>query len=271
MRAGPLSDPATQKHICNYFIPVLVSRDRYLMPPASKEELAFVRKMDDSRRAKKLIGGTVAVYLVDADGTTRDVLRVQEASKPGVLADWLDKHIRMHDLPKRELPAVRTEETKRPAHFVLRTRLHTKPDLGMGRDHFTLTAEQLASLWPRQRPGIHDLPRETAEALLRHAYPPLPWYQAKQVKMEKASMRLDFYNATQARITGSLRLVYPALGRPTDGTVEATMVGEARFDKDGTLREWLLVSDRASYTNSWEGKSQTRAMDFSLEWVPAKE
>jgi hypothetical protein len=30
------------------------------------------------------------------------------------------------------------------------------------------------------------------------------------------------------------------------------------------------VSDKATYTNSWEGKSHTRAMDFSLEWLPAK-
>ncbi|MFQ3593321.1 MAG: hypothetical protein SNJ82_09060, partial [Gemmataceae bacterium] len=160
MRAGPLSDPATQKWISTYFVPVQLSRDRYLMPPASKEELAFARKMDDSRRAKKLVGGTVAVYLVDADGTTRDVLRVQEATKPGVLAEWLEKHIRIHELPKREVNIVRPEQdqpTKQLPHFVMRTRLHTKPDLGMGRDHFTLNAAQLASLWPRLRPGIHDL------------------------------------------------------------------------------------------------------------------
>jgi hypothetical protein len=90
------------------------------------------------------------------------------------------------------------------------------------------------------------------------------------VKIEKAQLQLTFRDATHARITGSLKLVYPALGRPTDGLVEATCEGEAEFDKDGKLLRWVLVSDKATYTNSWEGKSHTRAMDFSLEWLPAK-
>jgi hypothetical protein len=272
MRAGPLSDAATQKHIRGYFIPVQVSRDRYLMPPASREESLFVRKMDDTRREKKLIGGTVAVYLVDADGTTRDCLRVQDASQPDVLADWLDKHIQAHRLSKRE-HVLEMKNSSQPEGdaFVLRTRLHTKPDLGMGRDTIALSPKQLAGLLPTgERTGSHDLPAATADALLRLAYPPLPWYQAKVVKVETATLQLTFRDATHARITGKLKLIYPALGRPTDGTVDATLVGEAIFDEAGNLLQWVLVSDKATYTNSWEGKSNTRNMDISLEFVPAK-
>ena len=275
MRAGPLSDAATQKYIINHFVPVLLSRDRYLMPPASKEEIAFSRKLDETRRAKKLVGGAVAVYLADADGTTRDVLRVQDASKPGTLATWLEKHIQAHKLSQREVPPVVAAEQSRAARFVMRTRLHTKPDLGMGRDELTLSDRQLATLRPVRAEGKelgeHEVPTETAEALLRHAYPPLPWYQAKQVKIDRAQMRLTFRDATHARITGSLKLVYPALGLPTDGVVDATFEGEAEFDREGKLLRWVLVSDKASYTNSWMGKALTRTMEFSLEWLPAKE
>lgn len=272
MRVSSLSDERVQRIIARHFVPVWVSRDRYQMAPASREEKDFLARLDASRRRKKLVGGAVCVYLVDHAGEVSACLPVQQASKPDLLIEFLTWQVREQKLTAREAPAA--EKPARPAGgFIVRTRLDTTPNRGTSRDVIELTAKQTAALVPSGSIRVgqtHDVPADVAAALLRYAYPPLPHWDAKLAKVETARLRATVVavegGAARLRLEGRVEMIYPDRGKPDDARIEARLVGLARVSLGGALREWVLVSERATHTWHWNGKPIVRKMSLAVEY-----
>ena len=63
------------------------------------------------------------------------------------------------------------------------------------------------------------------EKLLRHAYPPLPHWDARLAKLRSCNLSATVMSistgAALVRLEGSLNLVYPDKGKPDDGRATA--------------------------------------------------
>lgn len=278
MRVSSLSNETNIDLLRRYFVPVWVSRDRYQLGEASRDDKLLLGKIDVSRRAKKLEGGAVCVYIASADGAVSATLPVQKASKPDVLAALLKKIVADGKLTPRKDEDIKAGQAAPPAApkgdgrvFTSRVRFDGPgPNRGVGRDAIKLTRVECATLVPKtlkvgQR---HDVPRATAEKLLRHAYPPLPHWSDKQVKLTAASLAARVVAVTDGeatlRLEGKVELIYPHLGKPTDGEVKAPLVGVATV-KDGALTALTLVADGGEHVWRWQGKAQRRAVGVAIE------
>jgi hypothetical protein len=245
MRVSSLSDDRVIRLVSAHLVPAWLSRDRYQLPDAPREERELVAKIDADRRKKK--GGAVCVYIVRADGTVLATLPVQKACKPDLLAPFLEKVIAAEKLDARPRLAAKVP------YFLEKPRAKTK-------------GGQLFAV--RTRP----VPAKVAEKLLRHAYPPLPHWDAKKGKLEEAKLDVTLVqrggDGTRLSLRGSVTLIYPHLGKPTDGKVTARLVGFARADAWGRLTALMLASEEGRYVWHWEGKPQTKAMSLAIELGP---
>src|SRR5262249_41213656 len=93
MRVSSLSDERIIDLISRHFVPTWISRDRYQMEKVSREEQLLLGKIDQSRRAKKLEGGAVCVYVARSSGDVIATLIVHKAWKPDLLIEFLKKII----------------------------------------------------------------------------------------------------------------------------------------------------------------------------------
>src|SRR5262245_30882645 len=93
MRVSSLSDERNIDLISRHFIPVWLSRDRYQLEKVEREEQLLIGRIDQSRRAKKLEGGSVCVYVATHTGDVLATLIVHKACKPDLLQAFLKKII----------------------------------------------------------------------------------------------------------------------------------------------------------------------------------
>ncbi len=274
MRVSSLSDGRVIRLISDHFVAVWVSRDNYQLPDAVKDDKAFLAKVDASRRAKKLESGSVCVYIANHDGEVMATLPVGRACKPELLRPFLDKLLPAERPPARKVVAI-AEKPKgvKQRTFLVRTRFDDPGvNRGTSRDRVELTAAEAATFVPpKAEVGTRwKIEAATAEKLLRHAYPPLPYWEAKLARVRKAELTarvvsIDGDKAT-LRLEGDLDLVYPYKGTPTDGKVTATLAAVAEVDvRARELKSFTLASKEGRYVWFWEGKSQPKKIAFVVE------
>ncbi|MBY0228984.1 MAG: hypothetical protein K2W96_06880 [Gemmataceae bacterium] len=265
MRAGPLSEEKTQA-AARCFVCAWVSRDRYQTGPPSGAERRWLARLDRSKKEKGIAGGAVCVYLASADGECLAALPVPAASKPGALAAFLEREARRLKLEPVASKAAGRKERPIPAgarRFVVRTKLDEPTNRGTSRDEIDLPEEQWRKLVPAGAEA-HDVPRPVAEAILRCAYPPLPAWDARLAKVERAELRV-VPEGGRLRLTGSVRVVYPHRGKPDDGVATARLAGFARLAPDGSLAAFVLASTEGRYAWTWKGKEIVRPLRLAVE------
>jgi hypothetical protein len=279
MRVSSLSDARIIELISRHFVPVWLSRDRYQQEKIDREEQLLLGRIDLSRRTKKLEGGAVCVYVVAHTGDVLATLTVHKAWKPDLLIAFLKKIIADEKVkPKKaekvekkvEAPKAKGKDARLLA---VRTRLDGGDNRGTSRDLVELTKEEWSAFLPPQGAKAGKswkVKPAVAEKVLKHAYPPLPNWDAKLAKMSSCELKATVKSLDDGeaviRLEGKLDLIYPHKGEPTDGRVTARLVGVVRCDvNDGKLTTLELTSDGATYAWRWQDKPLTKATSIAVE------
>ncbi len=284
MRVSSLSDERVIALVSRYFVPVWLSRDRYQLARADRVEQELTARIDASRTRRRFEGGSVCVYITAADGEALATLPVQKASKPDLLVPFLRRVIATEKLTPRRGANVKPTPpaAPRPAGkdgllFLIRTRFDDPGNnRGTSRDVVELSrAEWSAFVAPAgARVGRSwKVPRAVAEKLLRHGYPPLPFWDVKLARVTACELTATVASVkgdtVSLHLRGRLEMIYPNRGAPTDGRVTARLVGVARCDTGkGALTALELTSDGARYVWHWQGKPQPREMSLAVELGP---
>jgi hypothetical protein len=284
MRVSSLSDERVIRLLDRYFVPAWLSRDHYQQEGVFGPEKAELDRIDRERASRKLPGGTVCVFVLAADGSVLDTLPVQKAWKADALLPFLERIIAEQKLEPRRREAVKASAAPPPASprpkteggqvFAVYTRSDARgQNRGVSHDHVELTVAEWRLLLPPEgsRAGASfRVPAEVAGKLLRYAYPPLPHWDVRQSKV--MSVRLAGTveslagDEAKVRLEGSLELVYPAEGKPTDARVKATLAGTIRYSpRTRTLTAFGLISDSAEYVRYWDGKANPVPMAVAVE------
>jgi hypothetical protein len=285
MRVSSLSDERIIRLVSDYFVPVWVSRDGYQLAKPTQADRDLLARIDASRRAKRLVSGSVCVYIVRADGEALATLPVQQASKPDKLAPFLKDVVKAEKLTDRKPEEQKASAAPRPARplpskpearfFTLRSRFDDQTaNRGTSKDVVELLREEWSAFLPPAgaRPGQGwAVPRGVAEKLLRHAYPPLPHWDQRLARVTACELRCRVTAVSAGevrfRLEGRLEMIYPDQGKPTDGRVEARLVGTAAAD-DRALTAFALTSDGGRYTWQWQKRPQAKAMSLAVELGP---
>jgi hypothetical protein len=279
MRVSSLSDERVIRRLSRYFVPAWVSRDHYQMAAPPRGEVELMAKLDAGRRAKKFEGGSVCAFAARADGTVLGTLPVGKASNPDLLTAFLDRVIAAEKLAPRDAEAVAPPARPRPAAkdgrlFTVRSRFDDKgTNRGTSRDLVELTREEWGAFLPPDGARLGQrwtVAAATSEKLLRYAYPPLPHWEAKKGKLTACELRAELVAAGRQQtvaLRGRVALVYPDLGKPTDGKLTAQVVGFATAEA-GALTSLTLASEEGRYVWHWEGKPITRPTSFAVELEP---
>jgi hypothetical protein len=277
MRVRSLSDARLIRLISDHFVPVWVSRDDYQLPAAGKDDKALLTKIDTSRHAKKLEGGTVCVFIANHEGDVVATLPVQRAFQPELLKAFLDKIVLGgKPRPRSGSLAKADAEKANPAKgrtFLIRTRFDdSEVNSGTSRDRVELTPKEMTTFVPaKAEVGTRwKLEGAVAEKLLRYAYPPLPHWDAKLARVEKAALTARVISVEDGKATlwleGDLELTYPVLKTPTDGKVTARLAATAEVDvRSRELKAFTLASRGAGYVWYWKGEPQPRKIAFVVE------
>jgi hypothetical protein len=284
MRVSSLSDERVVRLLGRYFVPAWVSRDSYQQDNVSRTEKAELERIDRERASKKLPGGTVCVFVLAADGSVLATLPVQQAWKAENLLPFLQRIVTEQKVTPRKSEAVKASAAPpsappRPKSeggrvFAIYTRANANgPNRGVSHDHVELTPAEWRRLLPPEGSRVgatFSVPEEVAGKLLRYAYPPLPHYDVRASKVTSVRLTGTVESAegeeVRVRLRGALELLYPATGKPTDGRVQAKLVGTIRCDRrTRTLTTFGLVSDEAEYVWHWEGKANPVPMALAVE------
>jgi hypothetical protein len=286
MRVSSLSDERVISLLSKYFVPVWVSRDDYQLDPRSKAEQAELERIDSERSKRGFKGGTVCVFLLDADGSILATMPVQLASKPDNLVPLLTKVVAQKQLSPRTREAIRATAARSRASkprteggriVHIWTRCDQKgANRGLSQDRIELTAEECKAFAPPAdaRPEIPwRVPDEIAHRLFQCCYPPGPIWRAKECKVRRGTMTAELVAVSDGearlQLQGEMELLFPYMGKPTDGCVTAHLIGLARWHTaKQTLTALDLVSERAEYVWYWQGKPQLVPMRIALELEP---
>ncbi|HWG42887.1 MAG TPA: hypothetical protein VN688_08890 [Gemmataceae bacterium] len=286
MRVSSLSDARVIGLLTKYFVPAWVSRDAYQLEPRSEAERAELERIDHERSKRKLEGGTVCVFVLDADGGVLATQRVQRAYKPENLIPFLEKIIADKHLKPRAAESIRAS-TAVPAMVKPKTEdgrfvhVWTRCDQagtnrGLSQDRVELTAAECQAFMPAAgaRPGDSwKLPDAIARKLFQYCYPPLPHWKAADCKVLAGTLKATLIAAsaeeTRIKLEGEMKLSFPHTGKPTDGRITAQFVGSAHADaRKHTLTSLMLVSAQAEHVWFWQGKPQPIKMRIALELEP---
>jgi hypothetical protein len=287
MRVSSLSDERIIRLVSDHFVPVWFSRDGYQLAKPTPADRDLLARIDASRRDKRLPSGAVCVYIVRADGEALATLPVQQASRPDKLAPFLRDVVRAEKLTARKpeeqkasaAPPPAPPRPSRPAArlFTVRSRFDDRTaNRGTSKDVVELLREEWSAFLPpaEARPGQGwAVPRGVAEKLLRHAYPPLPHWDQRLARVTACELRCRVTAVSAGevrfRLEGRLEMVYPDQGKPTDGRVEARLVGAADADpRAGALTAFALTSDGGRYSWNWQERAQAKAMSLAVELGP---
>jgi hypothetical protein len=276
MRVSSLSDERVVRRLSRYFVPAWVSRDHYQLDAPPREAVQLLARMDADRRAKKFEGGTVCAFIARADGTVLATLPVKKAFKPDLLSAFLQQHIAAEKLTPREAqptppPAKAKPSSKDGRLLTVRTRFDDKgANRGTTRDAVELTREEWGAFLPPADVRRWTVAAATSEKLLRYAYPPLPHWEEKNARLAACELKAELVAGGREQtvsLRGRVEMVYPDLGKPTDGRLTAKVVGFATVD-GRTLKSLVLASEEGRYVWHWEGKPIAKPMSFAVELEP---
>lgn len=283
MRVSSLSDERVRNLIEKYFVPAWVSRDSYQLEKRSREEQTELERIDGERAKRKLIGGSVCVFLLDPDGHIWATMRVQEACKPQNLVPLLEKTIAERKLTPRDSEAVRasaaTPSERKPKSEGSRlihiwARVDQKgSNRGVSNDRVELTAAERKAFAPPADalPGSSwRIPDKIAHKLYLYCYPPGPRWKVSDCRVKSGTLKATLIAASESeariRLQGEMELTFPNTGKPTDGRITARFVGTARVEgKTHALTSLALVSEQADYVWHWQGKAQPLKMRMAME------
>jgi hypothetical protein len=274
MRVSSLSDARVRRLVSTYFVPVWVSRDHYQQEPPSRAEQDELRRIDLERGKRKLPGGTVCCFVLDADGTVLSTLPLIKALKPANLVEFLDKFVKDKKLKPRSAEERKASATPppppdRPASpkgllLHVWVRFVRGPDHGASRDRIDLSPEQAAAFLPSGKAKVGKtwvVPAKTADRLLELFYPPASDWRVQQSKVERERLTARVVAVGRKEVTVSLSgewdLRYPYRGKPspTDGRVKGKLVGQLRYRlADRVITSFELASDGGNYVWFWKGK-----------------
>jgi hypothetical protein len=286
MRVSSLSDERIIKLITRYFVPAWLSHDDYQLSPRSREEQTELQRIERERHDRGLPGGTVCVFILDADGSVLASQPVQLAMKPENLLPLLEKIVAEKKLTPRRPEAIRAGAA-RPTEVRPKTEggrlVHvwtrcdqTDTNGGLSHDRVELTATECKEFLPKSdaRPRASwRIPDEISHRLFQYCYPPNPHWKASDCKLRSGTLKatLDTLSAEEACVAleGDFELSFPYTGKPTDGRVTARLVGMAKGDaKRGMFTSLALVSERADYVWYWQGKPQPIKVRIAIELEP---
>jgi hypothetical protein len=276
MRVSSLSDERVVRRLSRYFVPAWVSRDHYQLAAPAREAAQLLAKLDASRREKKLEGGTVCAFVALADGTVLGTLPVGKAFKPDLLSAFLQQHIVAEKLTPREAqptppPAKAKPSSKDGRLFTVRTRFDEKgANRGTTRDVVELTREEWGAFLPPADGTRWTVAAATAEKLFRYTYPPLPHWEAKNSRLTACELKAELVAGGREQtvsLRGRVEMVYPDLGKPTDGKLTAKVVGFATVN-GRSLTSLVLASEGGRYVWHWEGKPLVKPTSFAVELDP---
>lgn len=286
MRVSSLSDERVIDLVSKYFVPAWVSRDSYQQDKRSKDEQTELERIDGERAKRRLIGGSVCVFLLDSDGHILATQRVQEACKPENLVPLLKKTIAEKKLTPRDADAVRTSAAKpssaksksedgRLIHILARVDQKNN-NRGVSNDRIELTAAECKAFVPAAdaRMGTSwNIPDKISHKLYQYCYPPGPRWKVKDSQVRKGTLKATLVSVSESeariRLQGEMELSFPNTGKPTDGRITARFVGMAHVDaKKQMLTSLLLVSEQADYIWHWQGKPQPLKMRMAMELEP---
>lgn len=288
MRVSSLSDERVIRLVSRHFVPVWISRDRYQLDSVSEAEQRLIHRLDTSRRAAKLEGGAVCVYIASADGTVSATLPVQRAFKPDLLTAFLDRVVEDARLSVRSSADARAAAAVPPAKakptteggrlFTIRTRFDKKgQNRGTTKDTVELTKKEWSALFPPAGAKLGDrwrVPASTSDKLFQYGFPPHPQWRSKMTHLDESQLTAWYsgIDGSERRIslTGKMTLRFPWTGKPTDGKVTAYWIGFARLDADTrTVKSMMMVAEEAKYVWWWQGVTQpAQAMSITVEMEP---
>jgi hypothetical protein len=290
MRVSSLSDDRVVRLVSTYFVPAWVSRDFYQLGEPGRAEREAVDRVDRTKLARGLVGGSVCVYLLAPDGSTLATLPVQQAWTPAKLVAFLEKFVADHKARPRDPEAVKASAAK--PRGIARTKGNDSAlvnvwvrnaraeeregNRGLSHDRVELAADEWKTLLPpaSARAGAaYEVPAAVADALFRYCYPPGPHWKVRETKMLRRSLSGTVVSARPGevvvRLEGSLELIHPYEQKPTDGRVTARLVGYLRGDPaKPALTGLTLASEEAEFVWHWEGKALPRKMEIAFELEP---
>src|SRR5262249_37914707 len=148
---------------------------------------------------------------------------------------------------------------------------------GTGRDVVELSREEWGGFLPKEKARVGDtwpLPEATAAKLLRLAYPPVAYWNAKFGKVEVGKLDVTVTavgkNAVALRLSGELGLLYPNVNKPdVDGKVTAKLIGVGHVDPEKkALTNLEVVTEGGTYLQHWQGKPRTSPVSVTIELEP---
>ncbi|MGH7222175.1 MAG: hypothetical protein ACRELF_03010, partial [Gemmataceae bacterium] len=229
MRVSSLSDRRVIALIRKYFVPAWVSRDFYQFDGDNNDEKAEIVRLDRDRRQRGLVGGTVCVLIVAANGDVLASQRVQLAFKPENLLPFLQKIIADQKLEPRSEEAIRASaaeapevkpKTKDGRLIHIWTRVDTGNNRGLSNDRVELTAAEWKAFLPPADAKLGtswEIPEKIAHKLFQYGYPPGPYWKAKDCKVLKGTLKANLaaLSDEEARIQleGEMVLSFPH-GKP---------------------------------------------------------
>lgn len=287
MRVSSLSDERVIGLVSRYFVPVWFSRDFYQLGRPERAEQEEIDRIDRDQARRGLKGGNVCVFLLDAGGAVRATLPVPRATDPDNLVPFLKDFVQQHHLEPRDAKAVR--ETTAPPRVRPGPRsadgllLHAwtrfedpNANRGDSQDWVELTAPEWKALIPPAdaRPGHSwKVPARTAEKIGQTCYPPLPFWDVKDSKVEKSQLEATLVSVQGGemliRLEGTLELAFPFEGKKTDGRVTARLRGVLRYQRvRQAVTSLALASEEARYVWYWQDKPQPKTMAIAVEMEP---
>jgi len=287
MRVSSLSDPKVVELLKKYFVPVWLSRDFY-QKADSKAEREEILRIDREVQRKKLEGGSVAVFLLDSDGTVLDAMRVHGASQPEKLVPMLQKIVDGKKVPARSEDAIRNavsaaQERYKPKEeggkiFHTWTRFtDNRAGYGVSEDWVELSKEEWEAFLPGKdaKAGTSwQVADKTIDKLAVFFYPPAPNWQVgdSEIVSRKltATVRSISKDVAEVTLRGEVVLNHPfGTKKESPGKATVPVVGFARCDlKERTLSALALTSEGAKFVWQYQGTAQPQTMAIAVELEP---
>jgi len=278
MRASSLSDDRVIRLVSAYFVPVHVSRDNYLLSAPDADTLRELDRIDRERKAKKLEGGIVAVYILNPDGSVIASIAVQQAFYPDKFAAFLNKVVADNKLEPRlpedvkksaaEAPPPRRPKTPDGLLLAVRARFNDgKSNGSTSVDYLDLSADQWRRLTPAadaKEGATWEVPEAVADRLLILCYPPTPHWNTKENKISARTLTATLVSVDGdvcvVKLSGRVDMFHPFTGKPDDNRLSARVVGYVRYDRGKkAVTDFNLAAEEAVFVRYYQGRqlSQT--------------
>jgi hypothetical protein len=277
MRTSSFSDDRVIRLVSTYFVPVHVSRDCYLQEKPDFATQAELNRIDTERKAKKMEGGAVAIYILQPDGTVLTTIPVQQAYFPDKFLDFLERVVRENKFEPRRPEDVRktTAEAAPPRRtattdgLLLTVWTRGEDNKGKGTttiDFLDLSAEEWRTLTPPDDAKVGatwTVPERIADRLLILCYPPGPHWNTRENKLTARSLNATLTaiegEENVIRLTGKVEMIQPFTGKPDDTRLTVRLVGYVRQDRSKkTITDINLASDEAIRQSYYQSKPLPR-------------